>query len=347
MAGDQRATARACRWVDEQVPGWSGILQALYPGGADAWIVGVTGSPGVGKSTLSGALVKALRGEGRRVGVVAVDPTSPLSGGAILGDRIRMQRHFGDPEVFIRSVATRGAHGGLSSSTADIVRVLAAWGADTIVLETVGVGQDELDVMGLAHCTLVVQAPGAGDELQAAKAGIMECADLFVVNKADLPGAEAAAQYLRSSLALGRVTAGARPGGRGHSGATLVPPESGSPMGEAGPAAAESGDAQWEVSVVKCVASSGDGVEDVLAEIWRQRAWLTRGVGLRERMARRIRLELSGRLRDAAVRSVDRDCRAAVEAAVARVVDGVSDPYTEAQVLVERRFGPPSGRPPA
>src|SRR6188768_571520 len=184
LAGDVRALARACRLVDERWPGHHELLSAAFPHSRSSWWIGITGSPGVGKSTLTSRLIQHLRAQGQRVGVVAVDPSSPFSGGALLGDRIRMQAHWDDPEVFIRSLATRGAVGGLSRTTADIARVLSAWGARVVLIETVGVGQDELDVMHVAHTTLVVQAPGAGDDLQAAKAGLLECADVLVVNKA-------------------------------------------------------------------------------------------------------------------------------------------------------------------
>jgi LAO/AO transport system kinase len=205
-SGDTRAAARACRLVDEGWPGHAELLAALYARGAASWTIGVTGSPGVGKSTLCSRLVQHFRAQGGRVAVVAVDPTSPFTGGAILGDRIRMQAHWEDPDVFVRSVATRGAHGGLSRTAADVARVLGAWGARVVLIETVGVGQDELDVMRVADTTLVIQAPGAGDDVQAAKAGLLECADVFAVNKADLPGAEDVVEALRGMLALGGAT---------------------------------------------------------------------------------------------------------------------------------------------
>jgi len=203
LDGKMAAAARICRWVDERAEGCERLLQELYPASQAARILGVTGSPGVGKSTLVGRLIEQLRQKGERVGVVAIDPSSPFSGGAILGDRIRMQAHTEDPEVFIRSLATRGALGGLSVSATDVARVLAAWGASTVIVETVGVGQDEADILALADTTLVVHAPGAGDELQAAKAGLMESADLLVVNKFEVVGAERLMGHLRHAIALG------------------------------------------------------------------------------------------------------------------------------------------------
>ncbi|HPB97160.1 MAG TPA: methylmalonyl Co-A mutase-associated GTPase MeaB [Polyangiaceae bacterium] len=201
---DVRGVARACRLVDDRVDGYIEMLKDLYPHTGKAWVVGVTGNPGAGKSTLTDRLVAYWRGEGKRVGVVAVDPTSPFSGGAILGDRIRMQRHFEDPDVFIRSLATRGALGGLSHSAMDTVRILDAWGADVVLVETVGVGQDELEITRAAHSTLVVMAPGLGDGIQAIKAGILEIADVFAVNKADRDGADATVRDLELMVALGK-----------------------------------------------------------------------------------------------------------------------------------------------
>ncbi|HEY6462882.1 MAG TPA: methylmalonyl Co-A mutase-associated GTPase MeaB, partial [Polyangiaceae bacterium] len=190
LSGEARAIARAIRAVDDRTPGHVELLKALWPRTGKAWVIGVTGNPGAGKSTLVDRLIAAFREQGKRVGVVAVDPTSPYTGGAILGDRIRMQRHATDEGVFIRSLATRGHMGGLSRSARDVVRVLDAAGFDVVLVETVGVGQDELEVTRTAHTTLVVMAPGLGDEVQAIKAGILECADVFAVNKADRDGAD-------------------------------------------------------------------------------------------------------------------------------------------------------------
>ena len=180
--GDQRAAARAMRNVDDRMPGYLDLLKEIFPRTGRAFVVGVTGNPGAGKSTLTDRLVERYRAGGRTVGVICVDPSSPYTGGAILGDRIRMTRHATDPGVFIRSVATRGHLGGLSRSARDMVRVLDAYGSDVVIVETVGVGQDELEITRTAHSTLVVMAPGMGDEVQAIKAGILETADVFAVN---------------------------------------------------------------------------------------------------------------------------------------------------------------------
>jgi LAO/AO transport system kinase len=202
LAGDVRAIARAISMVEDGRPEARELLASLYPKAGAALVVGVTGPPGAGKSTLVDRLTTHLRGQGKSVGIVAVDPTSPFSGGAILGDRIRMQAHALDPEVFIRSMATRGHLGGLAAATGHVVTVLAAAGKDVILVETVGVGQDEVEIVGTADVSVVVLVPGLGDEVQALKAGIMEIADVFVVNKADREGAERLVAEIQSMLSL-------------------------------------------------------------------------------------------------------------------------------------------------
>jgi LAO/AO transport system kinase len=202
LAGDVRAIARAISVVEDGRPEARELLASLYPKAGAALVVGVTGPPGAGKSTLVDRLTTHLRGQGKSVGIVAVDPTSPFSGGAILGDRIRMQAHALDPEVFIRSMATRGHLGGLAAATGHVLTVLAAAGKDVILVETVGVGQDEVEIVGTADVSVVVLVPGLGDEVQALKAGIMEIADVFVVNKADREGAERLVAEIQSMLSL-------------------------------------------------------------------------------------------------------------------------------------------------
>ncbi|MGB9071976.1 MAG: methylmalonyl Co-A mutase-associated GTPase MeaB [Terriglobales bacterium] len=201
-SGDARALARAISTVENRAPGWSELLKALFPHTGKARILGLTGSPGSGKSTLVDQLAKHYRQDNQTVGIIAVDPTSPYTGGAILGDRIRMQDHFSDPGIYIRSMATRGSLGGLARTTADVATVLDASGRDRILIETVGVGQDEVDIVRLADVTIVILVPGMGDDVQTIKAGIMEIADIFVINKSDHEGAERVEREIRAMQSL-------------------------------------------------------------------------------------------------------------------------------------------------
>ena len=203
-SGDTRALARAISTVENRSPGWADLLKALFPHTGKARVLGLTGAPGAGKSTLVDQLAKHYRKEKHSIGIVAVDPTSPYTGGAILGDRIRMQDHYADAGIYIRSMATRGSLGGLARATADAATVLDASGRDLVMIETVGVGQDEIDIVRLADVTIVILVPGMGDDVQSIKAGIMEIADIFVINKADREGAERVEREIRAlqSLAL-------------------------------------------------------------------------------------------------------------------------------------------------
>jgi LAO/AO transport system kinase len=203
-AGDLRALSRTISTVENRAPGWSDLLKALFPHTGHSLVLGLTGAPGAGKSTLVDQLARSYRKENQTVGIIAVDPSSPYTGGAILGDRIRMQDHFSDPGIFIRSMATRGSLGGLARTTADVATVLDASGRDLIMIETVGVGQDEVDIVRLADVTIVILVPGMGDDVQTIKAGIMEIADIFVINKSDRDGAEHVEKEIRAlqSLAL-------------------------------------------------------------------------------------------------------------------------------------------------
>jgi len=203
LQGDIRAASRLMRDIDDRMPNAIKELKKIYPRTGNAYIIGITGPPGSGKSTLVDKTVEILRKEGKTVGIVAVDPTSPFTGGAILGDRIRMQRHSTDDGVFIRSLATRGSLGGLSRSTNDIIKVMDAMGKDIIIVETVGVGQDEVDIVNTAHTSVVVLVPGQGDDIQAIKAGILEIGDIFVINKCEREGADRLERELRATLEMG------------------------------------------------------------------------------------------------------------------------------------------------
>jgi LAO/AO transport system kinase len=316
-AGDVRALARACRLVDDRRPGYRDLLRALFPHTGRAWIIGITGTPGAGKSTLTDGLIAEFRARHERVAVLAVDPTSPFTGGAILGDRVRMQQHFEDPEVFIRSLATRGALGGLSASASDILRVLDAWQPGVVLVETVGVGQDELAVTSAAHTTLVVMAPGLGDDIQAVKAGILECADVFAVNKADRDGADATARDLAQMIALGKsVSAGARHG------------PSSLPSAEA----SESG--AWVPPVVRCVATRRQGLDELMKALQQHRSWLSDTPEGRFEKRRRARAHALQTLRDALVDATLVRLGAALEDAVARIEAGEADPYTVCEQLI-------------
>jgi LAO/AO transport system kinase len=229
LAGDLRAIARAATAIENRRPEAQALLKELFPHTGRAVILGVTGSPGAGKSTLVDQLAHALRREGQQIGVLAVDPTSPYTGGAILGDRIRMQSHHADPGVFIRSMATRGWLGGLSRATTDLAMLLDAAGRNTVIVETVGVGQDEVEIARLADITMVVLAPGMGDDVQAIKAGIMEIADVFVINKSDQPGADRLEREIKANQSLSAPKDG------------------------------------WTPPVVLTVASEGRGIEEALA----------------------------------------------------------------------------------
>ncbi|MFL5393195.1 MAG: methylmalonyl Co-A mutase-associated GTPase MeaB [Myxococcales bacterium] len=304
LRGEVRAAARLMRLIDDAQPAAEAELRALFPKTGRAQLVGITGNPGAGKSTLVDRLIAHLRSLNKTVGVLAVDPTSPFTGGAILGDRIRMQDHALDTGVFIRSLATRGQLGGLSRATSDCARVLDAMGKDVILIETVGVGQDEVEICRLAHTTVVVVVPGLGDDIQAIKAGILEVADLFVVNKADREGADRTVLDLRSMLELSQ---------------------------------AKAGNDDFDVQILKCVASRDEGVKEVWGAIETHHRHLQQGGGLLERETLRARTELleilrERLLREAVARLAQQGAR--LDDLALRIARREVDPYTVAEEAV-------------
>ncbi len=329
LAGDRLALARAISRVEDGDEAARPLIRALYPHTGSAHLAGITGAPGTGKSTLVAELAKGYRARGHTVAVLAVDPTSPFTGGALLGDRVRMERLSGDPGIFIRSMATRGHLGGLAAATADVLLVLEAAGFKRILVETVGAGQAEVAIAETAYTTVVVEAPGRGDEVQAIKAGILEIADLFVVNKADHPGVERTVAALEMMLQQRRGLSAPRR----HHGRLLAieaPASQSSPGG-------------WQVQIFPSVATTGDGVAAVLDEIEAHRAWLVQSGEMAVRAQRRsarmvetlVQVELARRLQRAIPTQVLTDL---VEAVSRREID----PHRAAlQVvaLLDRRDG--------
>jgi LAO/AO transport system kinase len=298
LAGDRVATAKLLSLVEQGGEGARGVVSRLHPHTGRAWSVGITGAPGAGKSTLTDELVMCMRDEDLDVGVLAVDPSSPFSGGAILGDRGRLQRHSTDPGVFIRSMASRGHLGGLALATPQAVRVLDAVGKEWVIVETVGVGQVEVEIASQADTTIVVVNPGWGDEVQAAKAGLLEIADIFVVNKADRPGADVTVSDLAGMLDLGART-------------------------------------RWQPPIVRTIATTGDGLAELWDEIGAHRAFLEADGAVDARRRARLVDEIRGLL---AERLLERAGAMTEGAAFDALVDGVadrsSDPYKAVDALL-------------
>jgi len=319
-SGETRGVARAMRLVDDRDPVFVDLLKHLYPHTGRAYVLGVTGTPGAGKSTLVDRLISEYRKRGDKVGVIAVDPTSPFSGGAILGDRIRMQRHFLDEGVFIRSLATRGQLGGLSRSAGDVTHILDAAGFDVVIVETVGVGQDELEVARLAHTTLVVMAPGMGDDIQAIKAGILEVADVFAVNKADRDGADATMRDLEQMIALDHQMARAAKSPHGHSAAGATT-KSG-----------RDGD-RWSPPVLKTVALRGEGIADLAEACDGHRQFWDEPERRAASKATRVESELSAVFRDTVLSAALARVGAELAEAAIAIAAGEDDPYSVSERL--------------
>ena len=300
-AGDVRALARAISVVEDRGPGAYELLKALFPHSGKARVLGLTGSPGAGKSTLVDQLAHQYRRAQKAVGIVAVDPTSPYTGGAILGDRIRMQSHHADAGIYIRSMATRGSLGGLAHTTADVATVMDASGRDVILIETVGVGQDEVDIVRLADITVVILVPGMGDDVQTIKAGIMEIADIFVINKSDREGAELVERELLAMQSL-----------------------------------ATRGDG-WVPPIVKTVASEGKGITELEAAIVRYEEYLAKDGRLLKKSAHNWEVRLLGMLRDAVL---ERVVKARIgEGDLARMAAEVAGHRRDPYALVEEWVG--------
>lgn len=307
-AGSTRALARGLTWTEAGGPRAQALVEAIYPYSRSGHVIGLTGAPGAGKSTLVHALVAEARSRSLSVGVLAVDPSSPYSGGAILGDRIRMSGVASDPGVFIRSMATRGALGGLSRQTADAIDVMRAAGRQVVFVETVGVGQDEVEIMRVAHTTVVVSVPGLGDDIQALKAGILEIADIHAVNKADRDGADRTVAELKTVLAMDRR-----------------------------------GDEEWSTPVVPCVAATGSGVDVLLDRIIGHRAFLGSSGELAKRerrMAEARVLKVTQGMVAELFRLPDADDAAGMSSSLDRVARRDLSPFACARELLARASDP-------
>jgi LAO/AO transport system kinase len=335
LSGNRRAIARLITRIENNRDDARADLAQLYPHTGRAHIIGITGAPGAGKSTLVSGLAKAYRAAGQQVGVVAVDPTSPFSGGAILGDRIRMRDLTGDPGVFVRSMASRGRLGGLARATADAVKVLDAAGFNVIIIETVGAGQSEVEIAQTAHTIVVVEAPGMGDEVQAIKAGLLEIADVFAVNKADRDGADRAVATLQMMLDLSHTSP--LPNTMHHSRLMEVARNvwQSATARYRRPGGGTSADNRWRPPVIKTIALRGDGVPELMQAITDHRQYLEATNELAQRNQMHLVNELAHILRDELMdRLLNQIDQANLADLMARVAARELDPYTAARQLM-------------
>ncbi|UTF53606.1 methylmalonyl Co-A mutase-associated GTPase MeaB [Natronosalvus rutilus] len=351
LAGKHRALARVISKIENRAPGYRELVSDLYAHTGNAEIVGITGSPGAGKSTLVDKLAETYRERGETVGVIAIDPSSPFTGGAVLGDRIRMASTVGDMDVFVRSMSARGTLGGLSTATADAVKAMDAFGKDRIIIETVGAGQNEIDIVRTADTVAVLVPPGSGDSIQTLKAGILEIADVFVVNKADRPGADRTVQELLEMIELGDGSSGFSSSGGGHHGMDAMSESGSSPHssedgGEGEPDEPAQPDESaepetWVPPVVETVATDGTGVDDLIDDLEHHRHYLERSGTLAERTRRRYGEEIRTLLREDVHDLLQGELERAgsVDALAEAVRTGETDPYTiadEALAPLER-----------
>ena len=331
LDGEHRALARTITNIENRAPGYRDLVARLHPHTGSAGVVGITGSPGAGKSTLVDKLARTYRDRGLTVGVIAIDPASPFTGGAVLGDRIRMASNVGDMDVFFRSMSARGTLGGLSTATTDAVTALDAFGKDEIIVETVGAGQNEIDIVRTADTVAVLVPPGSGDDVQMLKAGILEIAVLFVVNKADLDGADRTVQELTEMLRMGEGSPTA-----GHHGPDATAGRGGGNDSADGRSDSDTGGDEWEPRIVETVANTGEGVDELVAALEDHREYLV-ATGERERQARRrYAAEVRTLLREDVhqLLAEETEARGGIEAAVDRILARETDPYTVADEVI-------------
>ncbi|WP_255191057.1 methylmalonyl Co-A mutase-associated GTPase MeaB [Natronobeatus ordinarius] len=330
LEGNHRALARVISKIENRSPGYRDLVSELYAHTGEADVIGITGSPGAGKSTLVDKLAETYRERGETVGVIAIDPSSPFTGGAVLGDRIRMASTIGDMDVFVRSMSARGTLGGLSTATADAVKAMDAFGKDKIIIETVGAGQNEIDIVRTADTVAVLVPPGSGDSIQTLKAGILEIADVFVVNKADRPGTDRTVQELLEMIELGEGTGIVDVG---HHGADAMADHS---WGDED-AAEDADDGTWTPPVVETVATKGDGIETLIGELATHRSFLEETGRLAERTRLRYAEEIRTLLREDVHALLEDELEHAggVAELAEAVRQGETDPYTIANRALE------------